>query len=574
MVRAAAASFRVDERAAADVAAICHRLDGIPLALELAAVMLRTLDPAQLAARLDDSLHLLRSGHRSAPRHESLEATLDWSYRLLDDAERRVLERLTVFAGSASLVAAEQVCQGGGVTREMVLPVLASLVDKSLVAVEADAERGPRYRLLEVVRQYARSRMSEHDTGESARRHAMFFLALTDETVQRARRSRSVFWLNRLIPDHDNLRLAADYFAEHDATCQLRLVAAAWRYWVFRQYYHEGAELVEQALASAGQADARLLADALCGLVELTWPTGRFERIAELSTESLRLAREAQDVWLESFSLVHLLLAALRDGDTVRGVALGEEGLALARSTGDPWLIGYVLNALATSHHRGGDLARARDAFEESLSICRADQNDRMIPYQLGNLAAIARDQNSFQRAEALWLECLATGRRFRDWRLVARQLLSLAELAFRQRQLVRAARLLGAAEALYERLGVSHEFDLPELDELRSAAGHGELATAREAGGAMPVDQIISSLLSATHAAETVAPRRHGPLTAREREIAALVADGLSNREIARRLVITERTAENHVSHIMDKLGLASRTQVASWVLTAVAER
>jgi non-specific serine/threonine protein kinase len=497
-------------------------------------------------------------------RQQTLEATIDWSYRLLTGPEQCVFERLAIFAGGLSLDAAEAICVDEDIAPDMVLPIMAGLVDKSLVVAEKAIEPGPRFRLLETVRHFARARLQEHQDRAVFERHANFFLALAERTFERARASQPWLWYEHLVADHNNLRLALEYFEAHDPERMLRLASGLWQFWSRTGMYHEGALWLERALSSGASGTPRVRGTAICGLVELRWPAGHFEQMQELSQVSLELARHTDDAWLTAFSLYHLAIPALRAGDIPRSVALTEQSVALARTTQDSWLTTYMLNALGVCLLRSGELSRARDLFEEALKLARAAGDELLGAYQLACLGEVARAQNDLDRAEALWSETLTIAAPRGDWRLVGHQLLTLAEVAFRRKQLARAARLLGAGEALYERLRVTHEFPLPELDPLRDAARDGPLAHARRQGRTTPTQKVVSEIVAAVGiSSPALGSRRDGPLTAREREVAGLVVEGLSNREIASRLVITERTAENHVSHILNKLAVDSRAQL-----------
>jgi non-specific serine/threonine protein kinase len=561
----AAAGFRPDEHSAMDIAAVCERLDGIPLALELGAALLRTVTVRQLASMAADSLYAFQGGSRLAPpRQQTLEAAIDWSYRLLARPERQVFERLALFSGGFSLDAANAVCADEDITSAEVLPILTALVDRSLLVPESTIEPGPRFRLLETVRQFARSRLDSRQQRVVVQRHATHFLTLAETTFERARASQPHVWYERLLLDQNNLRLALRHFEACDSERLLRLAGAMWQFWKRTGAYHEGAAWLEMALSSGATGTARQRAMALCGLVELHWPAGHFAGIEDHSNESLRLARQADDAWLTALSLFHLAIPAVRTGDIGEAVALVEESAALARTTRDLWLITYMINAVGVCLLRGGDLTRAREHFEEALSCARAAGDDLMAAYQLGSLGAVARAEGNLDRAEEFWADCLRVAVPRADWRLVANQLLRMAEVAFQRRRLTRAGRLLGAGEGLYERLRLAYEFPMPELDPVREAARGEPVMRAREQGRRMPVQKIVDEILNSSDDVRATRARRDGPLTPRETEVAALVAEGWSNREIAERLVITERTAENHVSHIMEKLAVVSRAHVA----------
>ncbi len=290
----AAANYQPDQHSGVDLATVLNGLDGIPLAVELGAGLLRALTLSQLASRSSSAFQIVRAGSRLAPtRQQTLEATIDWSYRLLSQPERLVFERLGVFAGGISNEAAESVCADDEIARDMVLPTLVTLVDKSLVEPDRSSEHEPRFRLLETVRQFAAARLHDSRAPNVLERHATFFLELAERTFELARASQPQLWYDRLLPDLNNLRIALRYFEAHDPGRLLQLAASLWQFWFRAGLFHEGMAWLERALSSGAMATAVARAKAICGLVELRWPAGHFERIDELSNESLRLAREA-----------------------------------------------------------------------------------------------------------------------------------------------------------------------------------------------------------------------------------------------------------------------------------------
>ena len=564
---ATAAGFILDDASAPDVTAVCQRLDGLPLALELAAGMLRAVSPHQLASRLDQSMQVLRAGSRTGPaRHATLEATIDWSYRLLTPAERRVFERLGVFVGGASLEAAEAVCADDHLAAQAVLPTLAALVDKSLVVAESAASGTVRYRQLETLREYARARLVEQeDEASTLIRHGDFFLAL-------ARSATPVHTRSSVSRRSSSSRASTTTCAR---PCTISVAAATSASSASRRRCGFSGLYTDITVRAPPGSNGRsrgahihpLVARsaALCALVEMIWPSGQVDRVVALSEESLKLARLANDAWHTAMSLQHLSIAAMLRGDPAAAVPLSEDCVAMARTTGDRWLVAVTLHVLGNAIERTGDAQAAEMQFQEVLRLGREANDDWLLAYPLANLTGLLVRRGELKGAHATARESLELAWRMGDRRLCALMLLNLAVLADRMRRSLRAARLLGAGEAQFERLGATPEAPPDGLDDLRAATSHGALALARAKGRALTLPAAVEEALVD---APSHGSGRRGGLTRREMEIAALVSQGLSNLQIAQRLSITEGTTQNHLSHILDRLGLTSRTQVAAWVL------
>ena len=454
--RAAAwAGFVFDDASASDVAAVCQRLDGVPLALELAAGMLRATSPGELAARLDQSLRVLRAGSRSGPaRHESLEATIDWSYQLLSEPQRRVFERLSVFADGASLEAAEAVCADADLDARDVLPVLATLVDKSLVVAETATNGGVRYRQLETLREYAAARLTEHGDEPAARdRHADFFCALAHSASPGRHTKFHTSFLERLAAEHDNLRSALRYLSSAPDERQLMLAADLGLFWFVHGHMREGASWLEAALEARPKAHPAVRARGLRSLGAMQWASGEVDRAVAAAEEGLALARAVDDTWEVSFLLVLQAITTMLRGDYAAAVPLVEESVALARAMGDGWLEATSLHILASAHDLNGNAPVAEPLYEDEIRIARLNDDEWILGHALGNLAIIVARRGDLQEAEAMSVEGLRMLWRMGDVRITANMLLWLASLAARRRRMVRAARLLGAADAQHERL-------------------------------------------------------------------------------------------------------------------------
>jgi predicted ATPase len=452
---AALPAFQVTEKNAPALVRVCRQLDGIPLAIELAAVRVKALPVEQLAARLDDQFRLLTGGSRTAlPRQQTLRAAIDWSYDLLTDAERALLRRLAVFAGGWSLEAAETVCAGEGVEEWEVLDLLTQLVDKSLVQYEEQDGEG-RYRLLEIIRQYSRARLFE--TGEAVllrRRHRDFFLALAERAEPELQRADQVAWLKRLDLEQDNLRASLDWCLADDEGVEagLRLAAALPRFWTVRGVYEEGVDWLERVLARNG-GSSRARAKALCQAGSTPWWALDITGAQTMLEESQDLYRALGDQAGIAASLLHLGQVAERQGDLEiaqshleasraiyeqltddGGVAasllsLGrvawrrddyatarrhfERSLALSRRVGDIFNTSLSLQGLGHMAWRQGDLVATRAYYTESLARMRALDNQSAVPWSLTMLANVDRLEGDLPSARSLFEECAVIHRHF-----------------------------------------------------------------------------------------------------------------------------------------------------------------
>lgn len=610
--------FALGPENARAVAEICRRLDGMPLAVELAAARAGVLGVGEVAERLKDALGLLTGGSRTAaPRQRTLRATLRWSHDLLDAPERRLFARLSVFAGGWTLEAAEAVGRAGE-GDDGVLEGLSGLVDKSLVAAEAAGAGAVRYGMLEPVRQYARERLEASDEADAALgRHAEYFLEQAEAARSGMFGPRQQRWLDRLEREHDNLRAALGWLLERrDGRC-LRLGVALSRFWYTRGYLGEGRRWLEEGLARAGPAvpapalaealgEAGWLAEAqgdyararaaleagldvyravghergiatcLRYLGSVAWSLGEYGEALGLLEESLDLLRRSgtdADVLRVLTSLG--ILAVSQDGPA-DAEARFEEALSLARKIGDVRGAAVSLNNLGHVSLLRGDAGRATAAFEEALEKDREVGEAQGTAVSLINLALAALAGGDHPRAGRLLQESLTLLRDVGNREVVAECLEAMAAAAASASQARRAGRLWGAAEGIREALGAPLPGDElamlePHLAAARSGA-EGAWEGAGAEGRAMTYEDAVEYALSEEPPEDTAperqaAPARPGALTRREREVAALVADGLTNRQIASKLGISEHTAATHLRRSLKKLDLGSRSQLASWV-------
>jgi predicted ATPase/DNA-binding CsgD family transcriptional regulator len=606
--RAVDPGFALTQENAAAVAEICCRLDGIPLAIELAAARVKALPVQDIAARLDHSLRLLTFGNRVAPfRHQSLHAALDWSFALLSDPERALFTRLAVFRGGFSLAAAETVCadaESGSADAPVVLrgndilDLLANLIDKSLVVREHREDQGGRgrYRLLEVIRQFAKDRLLESGVeGAIRRRHLTYFLGLAEEAGSELRGPQQVEWLNRLERDYDNLRAAGQWAQAEPGHEEegMRLVAALMWFWRLRGHPGEARRWSDAALVKANRSGSHspARAGALACSSFMAWYQGDLESAQVSFEESVAICRElgAEGRWSLSLVLQGLGMVADVRHDKPAAHRFYVESLALRRELGDLWGLAQSLDNLGARQLADGDLAAAHISYVEALEIARQTGDRRLIATELSGLASLAATQGDVSRAVTLYAEALPLDAELHDRWGAAGRLSALAELAAgadQEAAVATAPVLWGIVEGLFSAMGArrpSAERNL-WIAAARSRLGDVAFETASSAGRGMTFQQGIAYALTAAQtlaaplAASPVQPQprtplqsakeNYGGLTAREREVAALVAQGKSNHDIAVTLVLSERTVDTHVGSILSKLGFSSRTQIATWAV------
>lgn len=456
-------TFVLTDQNARSLAQICRRLDGIPLAIELAAARVRSLPVEQIAPRLDDRFRLLTGGSRAAvARHQTLRATIDWSYDLLTEPERAVLRRLSVFAGGASLEAAESVCSGDPVDSVDAIDILGRLVEKSLIVTDPTSNVA-RFRLLETVREYARGRLVEAGEGETtSRRHRDWYLALVDEASRAFFRGpEPVDVLRRLNQEHDDLRAALEWCLGQpgEGRSGLRIAAGLWRYWEIRGHLTEGRGWLERMLAEVGAEVSRLRADALTGAGALALLQGDVRAAWSHHESSLALHREMGDQQSIAYAASNLASTALQVGDHARARSLYEEGIGLARQLGDLRGVAFGSINLADVATREGDLAAARALHEEILASIRELGDHWMEAFALGSFGRAIAAAGDREAARSLHTDALAILAEMGDRRGVARGLSHLADLALSDGDAERARGLFRESLAIRQELG-----DMPGL--------------------------------------------------------------------------------------------------------------
>jgi predicted ATPase/DNA-binding SARP family transcriptional activator len=452
-VRAARPEFALDGANAAAVAEICRRLDGLPLAIELAAARVRLLPPPELLVQLEHPLTVLTGGPRDAPaRQRTLRATIAWSHDLLTRQEQELFARLSVFAGGCTLEAADWV---GGSSSDT-LDMLASLVDQSLVRQTAGPDGAARLGMLETIREYARERLEFSGEAEAARRrHAAFFLSLAGEAAPELSGPDQAAWMDRLEIEHNNLRQALTTYHEHDeGEDELRLAAALWRFWWQRGFLHEGRQRLEQALAREADVAKEIRATAHDGAGALAEAQGDLAAAAIHHEAALALRRELGDRRGEARALTDFGIIADKMGDPERAMQLFAAALAIARAEDDRPQLAACLANLGFVSLDQGDHQRAASSFKESLDLFRELGDQRNLSYVLGGLGNLAFLNGDYAGAATLQEESLNVLRELGDRQGMADALADLGHAVQRQGELARAEELYMAALQGYRELG------------------------------------------------------------------------------------------------------------------------
>lgn len=424
-------AFRLTEANAPAVVQVCRRLDGMALAIELAAARVKLLKVKQIAARLDDAFRLLTGGNRTAlPRQQTLRATLDWSHQLLSETERAVLRRLAVFAGSWTLEAAEAVCAGEGVEALAVLDLLAQLANKSLVVLERKPGHEARYSLLETVRQYAREKWLAAGEEERVRQqHLAYFLGLAQAAELKLYDSRQLEGLAQLDTEQNNLRAAMGWALEKGLEAGLELAGALFWYWHLRCYWADGYAWLQKALAAGPGVAKPLRARLLSRAGHLVRLMGNFKQAVAYSEESIALFREVGDKAGLAFPLGTLGRMIVFQ-DSARGEALLEESLGLYREVGNKWGSRNVLGSLGQVAAIQGQFDQAGTCWQESLVLARELGVPDGIAWALNGLGHLAFVQGDYERAMALFTESLPVSQAVKHKRFLLGTLFSIAVTA------------------------------------------------------------------------------------------------------------------------------------------------
>jgi predicted ATPase/DNA-binding CsgD family transcriptional regulator len=670
--------FSLTSTNARAVAEICLRLDGLPLALELAAALSKLLPPQALLDRLSQRLALLTSHALDVPaRQQTLRNTLDWSYDLLNAEEQRLFRRLSVFVGGCLLQAAEAVCvrlpgdedPGTHEAPFSILDTVSSLIDKSLVQ-QSEAEGGePRLTMLETIREYGWECLQQRGETEVAQRaHALYFLTFAEEAASHLRGGQQGLWRGRLQREQENLRAALGFLIEQrEAELAVQLGGALWLFWYMQGFFREGRNFLERALGlphRGVRTEAR--ARALCGAGACAFREGNYtvaatlleesvasyqERNASLGLaqallflamvrayqrahaeaerlleQSMRLCREGGDRWLQGWVLDSAARIAWKRGDAQAARAFLEESAAMARQINQNWALSSSRQLLAAIALAQGEYGRASALAQEMLTITRqvgdkahlfdalftsgetalrlGDEEEALARYQqslalaqetgdqanvsrvFARLGDIARQRGDDAAALALYQDSLSLARMFDEQQAAGKALLGLAHVSLARGQFRRAAHLFAAAEKQLDAMTEMDPIERAEyargVAETRTHLGEQAFLKARDEGRSLPLER-AETLVEQVDSSEPVSPRashalRAGEaasqttypdqLTAREVEVLCLVAEGLSDSQVAERLVISPRTVQGHMRSIFNKINVNSRSAATRYAV------
>ncbi|MFN2195405.1 MAG: LuxR C-terminal-related transcriptional regulator [Anaerolineales bacterium] len=615
-------SFSLTHENAPAVVEICQRLDGLPLALELASARVNVLTVQEIAARLNDRLSLLTSGKRREfePRHQTLKAAIDWSYALLTAEEQILLRRLAVFAAGCSLDTAEAICSGEEILPAQILDLLASLVDKSLVIAETSGRAPARYRLLETIRAYAFEKLNEAGEVRQLRdRHLDLFVARAEEAMPKQFEAYQQLWLNWLETEHDNLRAALVWALESKRIeAGLRLASALTYFWEIHGYVQEGLGWMERLLAAA---DENVPLDAhVNALVFATFHymlLGNAQAATSYARRAVDLAEAAEEVNspVLAFARDGLASAAKTAGDYQTAFDISEQNIRYYRQSGPPAYLGICLLSQGENALQIGNYEIARERLDEGLALARRDGDAYRIAHSLNTLGDLARLEQNYTEAASVYESGAELLRELNAQRDLASLLSNLGYARLYLGEVEQALRLFD--ESLSIHLVQQNKPGMTEcligiaaaaVASGKPAAGVRLLAAAAVISGqpsaskwkatqieferyfglarsmlseaSFQKEQAIGRTLSLEQAVETAqqfhfqqaatqrAQARLDDLTEREREVAVLIAEGKSNREIAEQLFLSKRTVEKHAANILSKLGLTSRAQVVRWAI------
>jgi non-specific serine/threonine protein kinase len=579
-------SFALTEANALAVVEICQRLDGLPLAIELAAARTNVLTPSTLLARLANRLQILTGGPRDLPsRLQTMRAAIAWSYDLLDESEQVLFRRLSVFSGGFTLDAAEAMIDDGLANDPSPTAISAglervgSLVDSSLVLRQEGVGGEPRFVMLETIREYGLEQLAASGEEDLAReRHAAWCLMLAGQVETNLMGPDIRLWLARLEAEHDNFRGALTWLLERgDAETGLQLAAALWMFWFHCSYYREARAWLERALARAGAGASPTRSIALTATGLFAEAVGDFQEATALLEASMQMAYDLGDRRCLGIASLVLGDVFVNLGAHEQAEPLLQRAALVFREIDAPaWLV-IALTFLSVQAHGRGDEPLAAQLIEEGLSLARQRGDEYGIATCLSRMGRFARDRGDDQRAAAHFAESLSLWWALRDrWR-VTQALIDLADLAA-GRQPERAAWLLGAAEALNEPLAVSAAFADDTARQRAMQLSREQLdpdtfAAAWNAGRALTWEDAVAEAMTAAaeassrsgHAERRSAAGYGHDLTSRELDVLQLLVAGCTDRQIADALFISHRTAQGHVAGIFNKLGVNSRTAAAT---------
>jgi predicted ATPase/DNA-binding CsgD family transcriptional regulator len=589
---AAQARFHLNHANAWDVAGVCRRLDGLPLAIELAAARSKLFPPQALLARLDRRLPVLTGGPRDAPaRLRTMRGAIGWSYDLLNADEQRLFRRLAVFVGGFTLDAATEVAGSDDPTGDAVLDGVSSLAEKSLIAPMAASSvvlrpeqvDEPRFTMLETIREFAIEELARSGEERSVRqRHANYFRALSERAEPELRGANQVAWIARLETELPNLRAVLDWsLSDGDLDAGLSLAGALYWFWFLRNHVYEGRIWFEHA-RSVGTYPPIAAGRAVMGAGFLAWRAAEYAAAKDFYDEALQQFESCNDHWGVAM-VIHSLAHVAQDleRDTGRAIALLTDSIGRFQAIGEPWGIAFSERCLGALLISGSsDYEYATALLQRALATFRQIGDQWNIGVTLHMLGDAAREARHWAEATFYYQESVAHHWAQRDVLGVADGLLRLAQILVVLGDMVRATRFFGCAEAqreqagvvVYEpvRLGYEQAVEKAFAD-LGAEAFRASWTKGRSFSLAEAVDiatdiRVDSFLMPKLRKADGSAKQPR--LSARERDVLRLIVEGLSDREIADALSIGRRTVNAHVTNILNKLGVGSRTAAAARAL------
>ncbi len=519
--RSAKTNFSLTEGNAATVAEICHKLDGLPLAIELAAARIKILSPSQILERLANRLKLLTGGAKNLPeRQQTMRGAIEWSYDLLDKSERVLFGRLAVFAGDFTIEAVEsvgnfpmfvlkslpdgderQTTEDGRLTID-VLNGITTLVENNLVVQTETANGESRFRLLEIIREYALETLEANGEGDLIKqRHAAFYLAFAKEAESKLYGEQTTKWLNRLEEEHDNLRAVISWSVINNVDIAINLVGAVRRFWILHNHLTEGRQWLEMALERSDNASGEVRFKLKHGIAQAALYRGDDETARKIFEENLAMGKTANDLRQVALSYRGLGGVSKAQGKIPEARKYIEEGLKISREAEDKFGIAVSLNNLGDLARMENDFAAACPLLEEALLLSRQLKNKEGICGSLNNLGAAAYGEGDYQAVRSYYAEAVLIALELGDKISVSYSLDGFAALASKGENFVVAARLAGAAEHLRESLGFETEpaerrFRAAYLDELRAAFDEEKFSAAYRQGSEMNVEKAVSLAL------------------------------------------------------------------------------
>ena len=488
-----------DENIAA-IRSICVRLDGLPLAIELAAAHVKLLSPRSILQRLEKSLNLLTGGACDLPiRQQTIRNTISWSYDLLSDSDRSILNSLAVFVGGCTVEAAERVCVADDNSRREVLDRMTNLVNNSLLVMIGQSEEEPRFKMLEVVREYALELMQMRPDVEAIRRrHTVFYLSLAAESEEELIGPRQAEWLRRIEQEHDNIRAALRWSLQAEPNLALQLCASMRRFWDRRGHFTEGLNWLVAALEKTSNSPTTHRVKALIGAGQLAQQLGKVESARVHCSNSLALAKALNDTRLVGSAYNGVGGVALMERDDATAEMLYKKCLNVSKKSGDKRMITIALSNLGYVASSKGDLNAARSLYVQSLNSAMEEGNEHVVTNNCNNLGEVCYLLGDFDAAKSYFTQALTFALELADKRTIGSSLDGLAALAVRSGDFVRAAKLLGGVEDLCDSIGYklthcSKQFRHAYVKKVRAKLGAAHLERLKAEGRSLALKDLVA---------------------------------------------------------------------------------